>query len=605
MGTKSINTVLNFKEKMSTGVNTASKSTKNLKNSTKQAERQIKKFRNSAKRSYKDVTKSVKKLAIAGTGLATAYLGLNAMRDSADAAKAQIEAETKLEAIMKNVKGVTASNVKELKQHASALQNVGVIGDEVTLAAMAQLSTFQLQSDSVKQLSEGMLDLLANNKGLNATQQDAQSIGNLVGKVMQGQVGALSKSGISFTKAQEKILKFGNEQEKAATLAQVLKENVGGVNKALANQDLGSIQQMTNMWGDLKEVVGVYVLKALAKFSKWFKTKIPGIQEDFLETKDRALEIYEVFSQKWAQIQPVVKRVKEEVVELKNDAFEFYKVIKENWSTIEPYVFTLIGAFGAYKAAMVVLKIKTLAYAAAEVVKTGVLATGATTVNAMTIAQWALNKAMTANPVGLIIAGLTALVVAGIAVYQNWDTIKAKAFELWEGVKSAFAPATEFFSNLWLGITTGIDNMIAKIKGAFDTSLGVIKGTVKGYANVFTMPINHLIDGINRVKIDVPDWVPSIGGKKFGFDIPKIPAFQLGTPYFKGGLAQINEKGGEVVDLPNGSRVYPADKSEKMMGSRGGDINVHIHGDVYGDEAFVNMVGNRIARKIKLAMMNM
>ena len=71
-----------------------------------------------------------------------------------------------------------------------------------------------------------MNNLLAQQKGLNATQTDAVNIGNLMGKVMQGQTSALTRVGISFTAAQEEVLKYGNEQEKAAMLAQVITDNV-------------------------------------------------------------------------------------------------------------------------------------------------------------------------------------------------------------------------------------------------------------------------------------------------------------------------------------------------------------------------------------------
>lgn len=55
-----------------------------------------------------------------------------------------------------------------------------------------------------------------------------------------------------------------------------------------------------------------------------------------------------------------------------------------------------------------------------------------------------------------------------------------------------------------------------------------------------------------------------VGGKHIGFDIPTIPALAKGTPDWRGGIVQIGEKGGEIVDLPKGSRVYPHDQSVQM-----------------------------------------
>ncbi|MCB6443203.1 hypothetical protein, partial [Streptococcus salivarius] len=69
--------------------------------------------------------------------------------------------------------GAAEKAAKSLQNYASQLQTVGVIGDEVTIAGMAQLGTFQMTEEQIKKVSGGMLDLLVNQKGLNATQEDA------------------------------------------------------------------------------------------------------------------------------------------------------------------------------------------------------------------------------------------------------------------------------------------------------------------------------------------------------------------------------------------------------------------------------------------------
>lgn len=65
----------------------------------------------------------------------------------------------------------------------------------------------------------------------------------------------------------------------------------------------------------------------------------------------------------------------------------------------------------------------------------------------MTSAQWALNAAMTANPIGLVIAGIAALIAIGYVLYQNWDTISAFASTMWEGGKQAIANFGETIMN--------------------------------------------------------------------------------------------------------------------------------------------------------------
>ncbi len=76
----------------------------------------------------------------------------------------------------------------------------------------------------------------------------------------------------------------------------------------------------------------------------------------------------------------------------------------------------------------------------------------------------------------------------------------------------------------------------------------------------------------------------------------------LGTSYWKGGKTRINEQGGEIIDLPSGSRVIPADKSGKMMQKGNINITVHIE-NMYGeDERYVERIGNRVAHELAMVM---
>ena len=99
-----------------------------------------------------------------------------------------------------------------------------------------------------------------------------------------------------------------------------------------------------------------------------------------------------------------------------------------------PIVAGLTGAFVAYKAV-------STAMAIAEAVKTAVLATGATTITATTVATWALNAAMAVltSPIFLVVAAVGALIAIGVALWQNWDTVKVKASELWAAVVNIFS----------------------------------------------------------------------------------------------------------------------------------------------------------------------
>lgn len=192
----------------------------------------------------------------------------------------QALAETKLTEIYRSRMGATKEAAQATIDYAGALQKQGVVGDEVTIAGAQQLATFAKMPKTVNSLLPAMQNLLVQQKGLNGTQQDATQIANLMGKVMQGQTGALKRVGISFTDAEEKVLKYGTEQERAAMLAQVITNNVGDMNKAMLDTPSGKIQQMKNSFGDLAEEIGATLAPALADMAKYISANIiPKVQK--------------------------------------------------------------------------------------------------------------------------------------------------------------------------------------------------------------------------------------------------------------------------------------------------------------------------------------
>lgn len=168
----------------------------------------------------------------------------------------QVEAETKLETVMMQRMSATASEIQSIKDLCSAQQQLGVIGDEVQLAGAQQVATFLNSKAALETLIPAVNNLVAQQKGLNATQGDAVTIANLLGKAMQGQTSALRRVGITFSEAEEAAVKNGDEMQRAAALAQIITNNVGEMNAALAATPAGQMKQMSNNIGDLKERVG-------------------------------------------------------------------------------------------------------------------------------------------------------------------------------------------------------------------------------------------------------------------------------------------------------------------------------------------------------------
>ena len=199
----------------------------------------------------------VMKRALGAAGIALSIGAvISAAKDAKAAYDAQAEAEAKLAQVMRNTMNASSAEVKAIKELTSAEQALGVVGDEVQLAGAQELATYLKQTASLKKLIPVMNDMVAQQYGYKASAEQATNIATMLGKVMEGQTGALSRYGYYFDEAQKKILKYGTEAERAAVLAEIVEGSVGGMNYALANTPTGRLQQLSNTLGDIKERFG-------------------------------------------------------------------------------------------------------------------------------------------------------------------------------------------------------------------------------------------------------------------------------------------------------------------------------------------------------------
>lgn len=167
------------------------------------------------------------------------------------------------------------------------------------------------------------------------------------------------------------------------------------------------------------------------------------------------------------------------------------------------------------------------------------------------------------NGIGIVIKAVMAVVKTEIttAFRIAANVIESAAGSIKQvisGITKVFNGILDFISGVftsnWKKAWEGVKNIFG---GCFEALAGLCKVPINAVIGL----INSAIEGINSISVDIPDGIPLVGGKHIGFSIPKIPALAKGTPNWLGGLAQINEKGGEIVDLPKGSRVYPHDES--------------------------------------------
>lgn len=204
---------------------------------------------------------------------------------------------------------------------------------------------------------------------------------------------------------------------------------------------------------------------------------------------------------------------------------------------------------------------------------TGVLGGQTAATGAATAAQTGLNAAMSANPVGAVILLIEGAIAVGVLLYKNWDTVKAKAGEVWNSIKTAFGGIRD-------SITGAFSAAKEKVAGFFSwldqkiESVPILGSIYKGGKNAVSWVADHL-DGN-----------------------------AMGTPYWRGGLTRVNERGGEIMNLPSGTQIIPHDVSVKAAGGRGVTVNVNIQGNVIGNREYTEQVGEYVGRKVLAALGN-
>lgn len=265
---------------------------------------------------------------------------------------------------------------------------------------------------------------------------------------------------------------------------------------------------------------------------------------------------------------------------------------------------------------------------------TGVLGGQAAATGTATVAQTGLNAAMAANPIGAVILAIEALIAVGVLLYKNWDTIKAGAQSLWNK-----------FKDVSIRIGTAFSGAFNKVKNAAKTALEWVASKLSWLNDkIESIPIlGSLYKGAKGVLGDAIEWVDNATtGNRSGTStgttktttrskttttagpvktttsttttVPKPTPSSLlslpglgkatGTPYWRGGLTRVNERGGEIMNLPSGTQIIPHDVSVKAAGGRSVTVNVTIQGNVIGNREYTEQVGEYVGRKVLAALGN-
>lgn len=401
--------------------------------------------------SLSSVAQKFNNIFLAASGVWNRVTG--AAQECITANQAQQEAETKLAQVMRNTMDASDAQIQSIKDLTAAQQALGVVGDEVQLAGAQELGTYLEKTESLQALIPVMNDMIAQQYGLNASQESAVNIATMMGKVMEGQTGALSRYGYKFSEAQEYILKYGTEAQKVATLSEVITESVGGMNAALAASPEGRMQQMANRIGDIKERFGALFVHIQAAFAP--------LMNSILSAGERFATWLEANEQ---HITAAVGRVQ-------GVLYGTYNFLR-NWSPL------LIGLGVAITAVTIAVK--------GAALWTNIVKTATTLWSA---AQAVLNVIMSANP----LAGVVAIIAVSIGliatVIRNWEKWGA-AVAVFMGPLGMVISLVQSFRKHWESVVEAFrtEGIIAGLK-----RIGIV------LIDALTMPLQQLLSTMTEL----------------------------------------------------------------------------------------------------------
>lgn len=189
----------------------------------------------------------------------------------------------------------------------------------------------------------------------------------------------------------------------------------------------------------------------------------------------------------------------------------------------------------------------------------GIISGIATVISTITPIIAAVNAVIAANPVVLIIMGIIAavglLIAAGVALYKNWDEIKAKISELWENFKEKFEAIKEKVTDVFTKVKETVSEKIKEIK---ETITGKIKEIIEGAKTWGKDIIENLVDGIKNGIQKVKDAVSAVANtiKDFlGFSEPD-----------KGPLSNFHTFMPDMIDLMDKGLMDGAKQLENPLG---------------------------------------
>lgn len=209
---------------------------------------------------------------------------------------------------------------------------------------------------------------------------------------------------------------------------------------------------------------------------------------------------------------------------------------------------------------------------------------------------------------------ITAIIAAAGLIITNWDKIKPVLESLWNKAKEVFGAIRDWAVDRFNAIKDTATNLLTSIKDTFTR----IKDAIAGAFNSAKDAVGSFFSWIGDKLSWLDDKIESIpilgslysGGKALiggaaDFIGGLIGGNALGTSYWKGGLTRVNERGGEILNLPSGTQIIPHDVSARMAGGPQVTVNVTVQGNVIGNRQYADELGETIVQRILRALDNM
>ncbi|MFR7449797.1 MAG: hypothetical protein ACLUT5_10945 [Butyricicoccus sp.] len=635
---KVINTVLTLKDEMSGGLvaaaKAAKKSGKNIDDSMMQATRKVVAFKNKSLTALGDFAKKgVKAAGAAVAGMTAAFIALDGATEEYRVAQGKLNA------------GFQAAGLSADTARKSYRNFYAILGDTDTATEASQLLANMAKTE------KDVATWTRIAAGVHGTFGDSLPIEGLVESANEtartGQVTGVFADALNWVGIMEDD--FNAKLEKTTDVSkrnQLIMDTLSKTYDKAADSFYANNQQVINArrnHATLDEMLAkVGDTSAKLKSQLWV---LAGAAEDGSIRSGSALDWVQKKADAltdWLSnldLSNLKKQLDEKFAQTLQKAGDAVQWCRDNSDTLIATLKVLAGMWAVKKVldfnSGLTNSISTIGGAVTTLLTmTGVLGGQAAATGTATVAQTGLNAAMAANPIGAVILAIEALIAVGVLLYKNWDTIKAGAQSLWNKFKdvsirigTAFSGAFNKVKNAaktaleWVGDKLSwLNDKIESIpilgslykgaKGALGTAVewvdnattGNRSGTSTGTTQTTTRSKTTTTAGPVKTTTSTTTTVP----KPTPSSLLSLPGLgkATGTPYWRGGYTRVNERGGEIMNLPSGTQIIPHDVSVKAAGGRSVTVNVNIQGNVIGNREYTEQVGEYVGRKVLAALGN-